>query len=80
MTIYVLVREDQNDHGFIDTSIVGLFLSRELALQDEAREREAAEAEGLIVEDDGAVDWQVCWRIEDHTVLDAAPSAGSARP
>ena len=31
MTVYVLVREDQSEHGFVDASIVGLFRS-----QDEA--------------------------------------------
>ena len=31
MTVYVLVREDQSEHGFVDASIVGLFRT-----QDEA--------------------------------------------
>ena len=28
MTVYVLVREDQSEHGFVDASIVGLFVVR----------------------------------------------------
>ncbi len=71
MTVYVLLREDQNEHGFIDTSIVGIYLGEDQARQQSARERQAAEREGLIVEDDDTVDWQVCWRIEPHLVQDA---------
>ena len=25
MTVHVVIREDQNEHGFIDTSVVGCF-------------------------------------------------------
>ena len=25
MTVFVLVRENQNEHGFIDTSVTGVF-------------------------------------------------------
>lgn len=28
MTVHVVIREDQNEHGFIDTSVAGLFRSR----------------------------------------------------
>ena len=28
MIVYVLVREDQSEHGFVDASIVGLFRSQ----------------------------------------------------
>jgi hypothetical protein len=28
VTVHVVIREDQNEHGFIDTSVVGLFRSR----------------------------------------------------
>ena len=27
MTVHVVIREDQNEHGFFDTSVVGLFRS-----------------------------------------------------
>ena len=29
MTVFVLIREDQNEHGYIDTSITGVFRTRE---------------------------------------------------
>jgi hypothetical protein len=28
VTVHVVIREDQNEHGFIDTSVGGLFRSR----------------------------------------------------
>ena len=28
MTIYLLVREDQNQHGFVDTGVIGAFRSK----------------------------------------------------
>jgi len=31
MTVYVLLREDQSEHGFVDASIVGLFRSQDAA-------------------------------------------------
>ena len=44
MTIYLLVREDQNQHGFVDTGVIGAFRKKEDAeahLRSEARvERE----------------------------------------
>jgi hypothetical protein len=68
MTVYVLIREDQNQHGYIDTSIMGVFLDRATAQGREASERENARAEGLIVENDESDDWQVSWTIQDHLV------------
>lgn len=40
MTIYLLVREDQNQHGFVDTGVIGAFRKKEDAethLRSEAR-------------------------------------------
>jgi hypothetical protein len=31
MIVYVLLREDQNEHGYIDTSIAGVFLDERRA-------------------------------------------------
>ncbi len=39
MTVFVLAREDQNDHGFVDTSIAGIFHDRQAAALQEAHER-----------------------------------------
>ena len=70
MTVFVLVREDQSDHGFVDTSIAGIFHDRQAAASQEARERLLARTEGLVVEDDDSVggEWQVSWKVEEHAV------------
>lgn len=69
MHVYVLVREDQNEHGYIDTSITGVFSAEETATAQEEIERVRAQAEGLIVEDDNSDgEWQVSWRVEEHVL------------
>jgi len=69
MTVFVLVREDQNEHGFIDTSIAGVFHDQHAAAAEESRERLRARAERLVVEDDSPDgEWQVSWKIEEHAV------------
>lgn len=70
MTVHVLIREDQNHYGFIDTSIVGLFTAEHDAVAAEAAAHVKARAEGLRLEvDTEEADWQVCWRIELHDVV-----------
>lgn len=70
MTVFVLIREDQNEHGFVDTSITGIFREKLRATEQESREQDVARLDGLIVEDDESSDanWQVSWRIEEHDV------------
>ena len=69
MTVFVLIREDQNQHGYIDTSVAGVFQSEQVARQQEAVERRHAQDQSLIVEDDDSDgEWQVCWKIEEHAV------------
>jgi hypothetical protein len=69
MTVFLLIREDQNEHGYVDTSIVGVFRDEHVVSEREASERRAAREEGLIVEDDDSdVDWQVSWKIEEYVV------------
>ena len=69
MTVFVLIREDQNDHGYIDTSITGVFRESRLATEQETLERLRARDQGLMVEDDETDgDWQVSWKIEEHDV------------
>ncbi len=70
MTVCVLIREDQNEHGYIDTSIAGVFQSEALARQHEEQERRRVAAQGLIVESDDSPDgdWQVSWKREVHDV------------
>jgi hypothetical protein len=81
MTVYILVREDQNEHGYIDTSIAGIFLDESVAKEQEALERQRARIEGLLVEDDDTfeADWQVSWKIEEHVVNQTSTSAAIQR-
>ena len=48
MTVYVLLREDQNEHGYIDTSIAGVFREAGVAKEMETLERLHARQEGLV--------------------------------
>lgn len=70
MTIYILLREDQNEYGYIDTAIAGVFLESGVAKKMETIERLHARQEGLVVEDDESPDgeWQVSWKVEAHDV------------
>ena len=70
MKVYVLLREDQDAHGYVDTSIAGVFQDEEAARVCEQAQRRKAEAEGSIVESDDSPDgeWQVSWLIQDHEV------------
>lgn len=67
--VYILIREDQSEHGYIDTSIVGIFRVKGAATEQERVERLRAEAEGLTMEDVGSEgEWQVSLRVEEHTL------------
>jgi hypothetical protein len=70
MTVYVLIREDQNHYGYVDTTIAGIFHQERIARQHEEAERARALQEGLRVCDDeeSDPDWQVSWKIEDHAI------------
>jgi hypothetical protein len=70
MTVFVLIREDQNEHGYVDTSIAGVFHHEYVAREQEAVERRNAREQGLIVEDDDSPDgeWQVSWIVEEYAV------------
>ena len=70
MTVFVLIREDQNEHGYIDTSITGVFREARIAKETETLERLHARQEGLVVEDDESADgeWHVSWKVEEHPV------------
>ena len=70
MTVYVLIREDQNEHGYVDASIAGIFHINYVAWEQEAIERRHAREQDLIVEDDDSPDgeWQVSWKVEEYAV------------
>ena len=42
MTVYVLIREDQNRHGYVDVSITGIFREKRIAEKLEEVERKLA--------------------------------------
>ncbi len=67
-TVYVLLREDQDDHGFVDTGVVGLFRSEADAIAMMHAEIAAARRVGKRVCGDISVeweedDWEVCWTV-----------------
>lgn len=70
VVVFVLVREDQNEHGYIDTSITGIFRDARAAAYEEALQRHRAAASGLIIDDEDSSNpaWQVAWRTEEHNV------------
>ena len=70
MTVFVLIQEHQNEHGFVDTSILGVFRDEHAARGREADERRQARDHGLIIEDDDSPggEWQVSWKVEEYAV------------
>lgn len=68
MRVFVLIREDQNECGYIDTCITGVFLDERVAKEHKALDRLHARQDGLVVEDDDSPDgeWQVSWKVEEH--------------
>lgn len=70
MTVFVLIQERQNAHGYVDTSVAGVFCEAHVAREREKAERRQAREHGLIIEDDDSPDgeWQVSWKIEEHAV------------
>jgi hypothetical protein len=46
MTVFGLIREDQNEHGYIDTSITGVFREARIGKEMETLERLHARQEG----------------------------------
>lgn len=70
MTVFVLIQEHQNEHGYVDTSISGVFLDEQVARARESAERQRAYQQGLVMEDDDSPDgeWQVAWKVEEYRV------------
>ena len=68
MNVYVLVREDQSEHGFVDASIVGLFRSQDEAAVLLKSSMAEAREQGLRVCGDPGTEpeWEVSWNIEPH--------------
>jgi hypothetical protein len=68
MTVHVVIREDQNEYGFVDTSVVGLFERQEDAEAFLRSSVSSARKDGVrVCGDPGAEpEWEVCWSIESH--------------
>jgi hypothetical protein len=68
MTVYVLIREDQSEHGFVDSSVVGLFRThREAKAVLKSSVAVAREQGQLVCGDPGTEpEWEVSWNIERH--------------
>ena len=65
MTVYVLVRDDQSEHGFVDASIVGLFRSHDEATAVLKSSMAEAREQGLRVCGDPGTEpeWDVSWNM-----------------
>ena len=70
MTVQVVIREDQNEYGFVDTSIVGLFRSRKDANAFLKSSLADARKHGIRVCGDPGTEpeWEVSWSIEPHAL------------
>ena len=71
MTVFVLIREDQNEMGFVDAAVLGVFATQENAHAAQRVDEAAARRVGLrSATDPDTVDgeWQVSWGIEEHTL------------
>lgn len=70
MHVHVLIREDRNQHGYIDTFIVGVYQEIKCARLERMRQRKGALAEGLDMNYDNphGDTWEVYWKIEDAVV------------
>ena len=68
MTVYVLLREDQSEHGFDDASVVGLVRSQDEATVLLKASIAEARGQGLRVCGDPGTEpeWEVSWNIEPH--------------
>jgi hypothetical protein len=68
MTVHIVLREDQSEYGFVDTSVAGLFQSQPDAESFvESSIREARAAGQKVFGDPGDdADWEVSWVIEAH--------------
>lgn len=70
MTVYVLIRENQNEHGYVDIDVAGVFADKAAALAWQSTDRVHAEAQSLRIsdEEESEPEWQVGWRVEEHAV------------
>lgn len=70
MDVYLLIREDRNHYGYIDTAVLGVYRELKLARLERLRDRRRAIAEGLDVNyrNPHGDTWEVYWKIEGAAV------------
>jgi hypothetical protein len=70
MKVYVLLREEQNQHGYVDTGIDAMFHLRGNAEASQRLREDEALRQGLALGKD-ALDgeWDVTWWIEEHALV-----------
>ena len=74
MDVFVVIREDQNDHGFVDTSVCGIYRNLADAEAAAREDGDEARADGFRVLDDNEdrdwdeSEWQVFYKVEKHTL------------
>ena len=66
MFVHVLLREDRNHYGYIDTSVIGVYTEMKLARLEKMRQRRMSIASGFDVNynNPDADTWEVYWRID----------------
>lgn len=70
MTVHVLIREDRNHYGYIDTSIIGIYREIKSTRLERRQQRRCAIADGRDVNYDNpdADSWEVFWKLEAREV------------
>jgi hypothetical protein len=68
--VFLLIREDRNHYGYIDTSVLGVYRELKVARLERLRDRRRAIAEGLDVNycNPHGDTWEVYWKIEAAAV------------
>ncbi len=70
MDVYLLIREDRNHYGYIDTAVIGVYQELKSARLERMRDRRRAIAEGLDVNyrNPRGDTWEAYWKIEATVV------------
>jgi len=73
MKVYIIVQENQNDHGFVDTTVLDAYTDEQMArtraaaLEDEALK----DGERVAGRDDEPADWTVSFYVQEVTLYRA---------
>ena len=70
MSVHLLLREDRNHYGYIDTSVIGVYRELKTARLERMRQRRRAISDGFDVNYDNpdGDTWEVYWKIEEVEV------------